>query len=378
MPLKILHTGDLHLGMTFRNRSYPEDLRKTLVKARFETLQGLVERANGEKCQLFIVAGDLFHRTNVSRETVLRAAEILSGFNGNCVAVLPGNHDYLEGFDSLWKTFRENALDHLLVLEETSPYSLEDYNLEAVLYPAPCHRKHSPENRLGWIRELEEKLPGKWHLGIAHGSVKGISPDFDSRYFPMEEEEFRDLDLDHWCLGHTHVRYPDSDSSPGIVFAYCGTPEPDGFDCRHGGFARLTTLGDEGDLHSLSLVETGCFRFREIEREVKSAGDLHHLKRELAGEGANTLVRLSLGGVLPREDYHSRHEILEELKEELAYLEVDDSEMVLEISPETISAEFPRDSFPYLLLSRLADRGEKEALQQAYQLVRKVKKDDHR
>jgi len=373
MPLKILHTGDIHLGMTFKSRSYPDDLRKALVQARFKTLEKLVERANQEECHLFIVAGDLFHRTNVSQEAVLRAVETLSKFNGNCVAVLPGNHDYLDEFDTLWKNFKDNAFDSLLLLEETFPYNLKDYNLEAVLYPAPCHRKHSTENRLGWIRELEEKPPARWHLGIAHGSVKGVSPDFDSQYFPMEDEELRELGLDHWCLGHTHVRYPDLDSSQNSFYAYCGTPEPDGFDCSHGGYARVTTIDDEGVLHS-HTVHTGQFRFREIKREVKSADDLYDLKQELVGEGENTLAKLALSGNLSQEDYSRRHNIVEELKETLAYIEFDDSEMAMEISPETISTEFAEGSFPYLLLNRLANRGENEALQQAYQLVKKVKK----
>ncbi|HPZ64900.1 MAG TPA: metallophosphoesterase, partial [Bacillota bacterium] len=65
MPLKVLHTGDLHLGMTFNSRGYPEALRRRLVEARLKVLERLVETANGEGCQLFIVAGDLFHRTRV-------------------------------------------------------------------------------------------------------------------------------------------------------------------------------------------------------------------------------------------------------------------------------------------------------------------------
>ncbi len=373
MSLKILHTGDIHLGMTFKSRSYPDNLRKILVESRFKTLERLVERANQKECHLFIVAGDLFHRTNVSREAVLRAVEILSKFNGNCVAVLPGNHDYLNEFDYLWKNFKENAFDNLLLLEESLPYDLKDYNLEAVLYPAPCHRKHSSENRLGWIRELEEKPPARWHLGIAHGSLKGVSPDFQSQYFPMEEEELKELGLDHWCLGHTHVRYPDLDSSQDCLYVYCGTPEPDGFDCNHSGYARITTIDHEGVLHS-HTVNTGEFRFREIEKEVQSADDLYDLQQELAGEGENTLAKLVLRGTLPQEDYYRRHSIVEELKEVLTYFELEDSEVAMEITPETISTEFARDSFPYLLLSRLAERGENQALQEAYQLVKKVKK----
>ena len=45
MSLKVLHTADLHLGMTFGNRNYPEAVRQQLVEARYQTLELLVELA---------------------------------------------------------------------------------------------------------------------------------------------------------------------------------------------------------------------------------------------------------------------------------------------------------------------------------------------
>lgn len=373
MPLKVFHTGDVHLGMTFRNRGYPEPVRESLVEARFTALSRLVELANREECQLFLVAGDLFHRNNVSREAVLKALEILSRFKGNCVAVLPGNHDFWDEFSPMWKYFQEHAFDNAIILSDTAPYDLKEFNLDLVLYPAPCHSKHSGENSLGWLKVLRKRPAARWHLGVAHGSVKGVSLDFDSQYFPMEEEELKELRLHHWCLGHTHVRYPDLEVSRQAVFTYCGTPEPDGFDCSHEGYARITLLDDQGNLESRSIV-TGRFSFREIRREIASLEDLRELSRELSPGGENTLLRLALSGSLSREEYSQRQEIYQDLRDSLAYLEVDDSALALEITPATIAAEFTEGSFPYLLLTRLAERGEKEALQVAYQLVKKVKR----
>ena len=57
MALIIFCTSDLHLGMKFAN--YPDNIRESLVEARFKTLKRLVEKANSEKCDLFVVAGDL-------------------------------------------------------------------------------------------------------------------------------------------------------------------------------------------------------------------------------------------------------------------------------------------------------------------------------
>ncbi len=375
--LKIFHTADLHLGMTFRNRNYPEQVRNNLVEARFETMAGLVERANRENCHLFLVAGDLFHRANVSQKVILRALEILSRFAGSCVALLPGNHDYWDEFSPLWKSVQQNAFDNLVLLSQAVPYHLGDYDLDLVLYPAPCDRKHSHTGRVAWISALGERPPARWHLGVAHGAVRGISPDFEGHYFPVEEEELAAMRLHHWCLGHTHMRYPDADTSRGTVFSICGTPEPDGFSCSHDGYARIITLDEGGDVESRTFT-TGRFRFREAKRELKSLDELVALKDEFVssadGRAEDTLLKLALSGFLSREEYTARKAVLEELHKALAYMELDEEELSIDISPDTIAEEFARDSFPYMLLSRLAGKGEEEALQLAYRLIKKVKK----
>ena len=94
MSLKIFCTSDLHLGMKFAN--YPDNIRESLVEARFKTLENLVEKANSEKCDLFAVAGDLFDRISVAKGDIARAAQTLGEFQGQLVTVLPGNHDYIE------------------------------------------------------------------------------------------------------------------------------------------------------------------------------------------------------------------------------------------------------------------------------------------
>lgn len=371
MSIKIFHTGDIHLGMTYNNRGYPQGVRDELVEARFKTLARLVELANHEKCRLFLVAGDLFHRTNVPRQSVLKALEILNSFEGNCVAVLPGNHDFRDEFSVLWKTFLDAAPDNVLLLDRTEPYDLRDFNLDMTLFPAPCDSKHSGENRLGWIRELG-KRPAGIGLGVAHGSVKGVSPDFEDRYFPMEERELAELNLHHWCLGHTHVTYPGGLTSES-PFTYCGTPEADGFDCKHSGFARIILLDDQDNLES-RCVDTGRFKFNELCKEIINLDDLLELEREFAGKGENILLKLSLNGTLPRDEYNARWEIIDRIRESLFYMELDESSLSVEITFDTIAEEFARESFPFLLLSRLAEKGETEALQVAYQMIKKVKK----
>lgn len=372
MALKVFHTGDLHLGMLYQNRGYPEEVRQELVEARFTVLERMVERANEEECQLFVVAGDLFERLKIKEEQILRATRALSHFNGVC-AVLPGNHDYYTPAGFLWGKFREHSADHLVLLFDPRPYSLQDYGLDVVLYPAPCQAKHSPVSGLQWILKLAEKPEARWHLGLAHGTVEGFSPDFDQNYFPMKEEELSSAGLHFWFLGHTHVRIPARDEFLNNTFAYCDTPEPDGFGCRHAGSAWIILLDDDGNVEG-KAVTTGSYSFKDLEKTVSKAEEIEELARQLAKEGGRTLARVKLQGILPREDFENRRHLRDDMEEKLFYLEWDDTQLQVAISRDTIGEIFPEGSFPYLLLERLATGGDQKALQMAYTLLKGVKK----
>ncbi len=375
MDLRVFHTGDLHLDMLYQSRGYPEEVREELVEARYRVLEKMVEEANRQDCHLFVLAGDLFDRATVKENSVLKALDTLSRFEGVC-AVLPGNHDYYTPHSSLWESVRKHAAPNVLALFQNSPYDLRDYGLDVALYPAPCHARRSLQNRMGWIWELHHRPEVRWHLGVAHGSLEEYSPDFQENYFPMREEELISAGMHFWFLGHTHARIPEGEHFDGHTFAYCGTPEPDGFGCRHTGTAWVVELNENGKIEG-TTVSTGQYCFWNLERRVTSPEDMEEIVRELTEDGGKTLARLNLHGSLPREDFENRQRWIEELQEKLFYLELDDTGLQVEITRETIAELFPESSFPYMLLNRLVERGDQKALQVAYSLIKEVNKYDH-
>jgi len=356
---------------------YPE-VQGELSEARFSTFASLVERANAEGCALFVVAGDLFDRTSVSKETIARAAHSLGEFQGQLAAVLPGNHDYLaHASRSLWTEFGERMGDNTLLLAEKHPYPIQHYGLDAVLYPAPCDAKHSGRSAIGWVKTAarEKWGAGGFRIGVAHGSLKGLSPGLDEeRYFPMSKEELLSCGLDLWLLGHVHSRYPERPDLPDRVF-YPGTPEPDGFDCGHGGSAWILTVKDDRSVEALPL-STGKYRFLHHAASLGSAGDVENLKATFASpEGARTLCKLSLAGRLPRDLFRGVPRLEEEIRKKIFYLHspLDTEALREEIKKEDIEREFSEDSFPYRLLGSLADEGDHEALQIAYEMILEAK-----
>lgn len=375
MALKILHTADIHIGMTFASRGYRDDIRKQLVEGRFDILGRIIQSANENGCAMLVVAGDLFDRPNVKKADIAKTARILKQFDGKCIAVLPGNHDFYDPSGELWKNFQENALDNSVLLSEAKPYSLDELGLDidAVLYPAPCNDKHSERSNIVWIHALNERPRAKWHIGIAHGSLNGVCPDTNGRYYNMDEKTLKGLGLDLWLLGHSHVRHPDQDQFDDYRVIYSGTPEPDGFDCRHGGYFWLVTLEDDGKISGQS-VSSGKFHFREINKQINSGEDVERIREEIIKlSPKNHLIKLIISGRLSREEMDLWNEVYKEIGEAVAYVEREDSGLALEITREIIEEEFTKGSLPYKVLTDLLESGDKRTLQMAYELIQEVR-----
>lgn len=366
MSIKIFHTGDIHLGMKFT--SYPEGIRSILSDSRYLTLEGMVKKANEMECSLFVVAGDLFNTTQISKRDIDRTVNILDKFLGNCVLVMPGNHDYDNGMVDLWKQFNSHHRENILYLGEMKPFDLEDYGLDVIVYPAPCHAKHSEENNLGWIKESDISDSGKYHIGIAHGALEGISPDLAGEYFYMGKQELEDIPVDIWLLGHTHVSYPVEQNVIGWKVFNAGTPEPDGLNFRHAGGAWIITIDEKRNVKG-ERVETGRYRFFDEAFLIKDDDELEKVKEwALVGDPSKRIIRLTLTGRVSHNTHKNLRIFYNDLEEKLAYLIVDDSKLRVRIDKETIDKEFTHGSFPYEFLNRLIE--DDESLQIAYDLIR--------
>ncbi len=364
MPLSILATADLHLGMKFAGLP---DVQAALAEARFACLERLVATANERRTDLLLVAGDLFHRVTVAKRDVLRAAQALRAFEGRLAAVLPGNHDHLSpGQDSLWPAFREACGDRVLLLDESRPYPLAHFDLDVCLYPGPCRLKHSATNAIGWVKAATRDPRSRHHVGVAHGSLAGVSPDLDQSYYPMRETELAGMGLDLWVLGHTHLRYPERPGRASRVF-FPGTPEPDGYDCAHAGTAWLLRLDDGGGVEAEPL-ETGAYRFAHEELGTVSAADIAALAARHAGlEAGREVLKVRLSGRIGREERGILAETERTLRSRVIHLDWDDTAVRERIDRAAIDAEYATGSFPHRLLSSLID--DPEALEIAHGLL---------
>jgi DNA repair exonuclease SbcCD nuclease subunit len=374
-PLRIIHTADNHIGLRFTGRPYPDDLKSRLIDERFLALERIVALANSRSADLLVIAGDLFENTRVLAATVKRAAEILNGFSGVHVVILPGNHDFFEpGNDTLWGRFCDAMKENLIVLlSKQEPLSMLIGETDVVFYPGPCVSKHSTTNAIGWI-EGESKNPAAINIGVAHGSVSGVSPDKDEKYYPMTPDDLRRAEVDFWLLGHTHLRYPSEPVTEGSLFYIPSTHTPDGFDCEHEGYIWCLDI-HPGKKVIAESVRTGAFRFHEWQRTVDSQESIERLKKEIAAlNPETTLLKLILSGRLSVEEINRLGELVSKIGLEFCYAEVYHDNVAQNIDRQYIDANFSRDSLPHRLLSAFAEKPEDNlVLQLAHELIKEAR-----
>ncbi len=365
MALKIFHTGDIHIGMRFNNYG---EVKEKLIEARFNSLESMINKSNELNADMFVVAGDLFNSIKVAKKDVKRTVNILNKFNGNCVLVLPGNHDYDDGVVELWKDFQDMPSEKIMVLNDIAAHSMEDYDLDLTIYSAPCNSKHSKENSLTWFKETGLQEGSKYHIGIAHGALEGLSPDIEGNYYYMAMEELHSIPTDLWLLGHTHVRYPLVEKISNHKIYNAGTPEPDGLDYKDEGSAWFIKLEDEKV--EAERIRTGQFRFYDKNFLIDRDEDLEEIRAwALEGDPSRKLVRLNLKGNLSKEAYEGLNQFYQDLEHHLLHLIIEDSNLRVRINKDIIDQEFTHGSFPYEFLHGLTE--DEEALQIAYDLVRR-------
>jgi len=372
MGIKIFHTADLHLGMRFAG--YP-DVQDELINARYKTLEKLVSLANRENCTLFVIAGDLFDRTTLNVKDISRAARALNEFNGELIIILPGNHDYYTHDSNLWNEFSKHAGDRVLILKNPDIYDLNKYHLKIKIYAAPCSAKHSSENMIKWVNSRKNSENDSIKIGLAHGSLEGVSPDFDKTYYPMTRKELESSGLDLWLLGHTHLPWPENpDKNSRILIP--GTPEPDGFDCNHQGSAFIIDLESSSDM-KVQKVSTGKYRFSINQASLYDDNDITSMKQKYTGDEFNNVVlRLILKGRLRKEELDRVEESIGLINNNVLLLQTVKDELQESITSDLINSKFTENSFPHQLLFSLLEEKEEissKSLQKAYDLIREVR-----
>lgn len=314
--MRILHTGDLHLDSAFssfgaRDAENYRELGRTLLKNVFEC-------AEYEKCQMILIAGDLFDSRFVSNDTrslfvsLVRAAKIP-------VVISPGNHDsYSE--NSFYSIIKKENIENLYIFDSPSLASFDFDELRVRVFGYAFTSSALVENPL-----LSGEFPAEnGYLKILCAHADTASP--LSKYAPISVTELQRFGFAYCALGHIH-NYSENDAAASV--RYCGFAEGRSFDELGEGGVLIVDVDELGCLARRISLSSRAFFIKELnltgsEEDVSDkisefikAGDFppnSYLRLNVTGNADSQAIKLARG---------AQKKIAEEAG--LEYLEIVDS-----------------------------------------------------
>lgn len=231
MAIRVLHTGDLHIGNFPGPEQNGENVRyKDICKC----LDALVAGAKKEKPDIAVIAGDIFHQARVWSDRGLKeqqtAVKFLRELSKVCpVVVMRGtpNHDSEEQFKTLESTFEGDDGVHIITQPEVGTYhSYGGKSIQIACLPGfdrgYFRAKHpglskEEENEI-FTKSIEDMIIGlKAQCGagsptvlVSHYTITGCNMEsgqtaFFSQFEPVVyPSTLAAADFDLVCFGHIH------------------------------------------------------------------------------------------------------------------------------------------------------------------------------
>lgn len=286
--VRILHTGDLHLGSSFAYSRLPEQVGRMRRQELWETFSAIIEMVKKERVDILLIAGDLFEYDYCSTADVMRIDRKFREIEEVQVCISPGNHDPAVR-DSLYYTYKWSPNVHIFKNRYLEGIKLD--NLNTTVWG------------LGWDgTEIREELLKGFcasddgiNILLMHCDV--VRNGYSSNYLPVLPDQLAICGVHYAALGHIHKK-GEITGGGRVVARYCGSPEPLDFGevGEHGVYT-----GDVGrDMTSIRFVPVAKRKF--ITRDIvidptytpeKIIGELRSVVTAL---GDNNLYRFELVG----------------------------------------------------------------------------------
>ena len=213
MALKVLATGDIHIGK--KSSSVKQDTEESATKYSWNKI---VDYAIKNEVDVLVLTGDIVDQDNRYFEAI---GPLQSGFEKLKQADIPvymvaGNHD----FDVLPQLINSERYDNIHLLGANGIWEMKIFskNGEQIQFVGwSFSNRHASEDPLLKfnISEIDSNITT---IGLVHGDVNVP----DSIYAPIDFNNFSITPVHVWILGHIHKPQMLKESEP-IVY-YPGSP----------------------------------------------------------------------------------------------------------------------------------------------------------
>lgn len=336
MP-KLLHTGDIHLGVKLSGLGRTGDRVRASIK---NTFTRTIDLAVSEKVDAFLIAGDLFDSNRVSNSLLRFALSEIERLGEIPCILLPGNHDCLEK-GSVVLNLEEDRPENLYIFSDPDDPVITLADKEMTFYGMPNLSNRSTTNPVAAVKRREGEGA---HILLAHGSYM-IPNKTEPDDHPFDLDSIENSGFDYVALGHWHSAF--ELPTKQVRAAYCGSPERLAFDQSGAGNVLLVDVGDSVKIEKKPVGET---IWDEINLSTSNFMYTIEVERELQQHvGDKKLLRVTLSGVKNSETYIDTEEIVRNLKDSFLFVEVIDKTeatpgdlLDLKLPPTTILGQFIR------------------------------------
>ena len=209
--IKFIHTGDLHLGLQFKNVGFHREKAENRRLELWDTFERIVDKGIEDKVDFLFIAGDLFEEEYFTLGDMKRVRDNLAKAWNINIIITAGNHD----------TLRENSLynrvewpDNITIFSSEGIEKKEFLDKNTTVYG---YSWDSGENEMDIFKDFSGIDEEKINILIIHGDVFSK----EGPYLPLDKKLLENMGFDYIGLGHIHKPILFSNK-----MAYCGSPEP--------------------------------------------------------------------------------------------------------------------------------------------------------
>jgi len=193
--IKIIHTGDLHLGMTFK---YLGDKSKLHRRDCQDVFSNIVDLCIKEKVDSLLIAGDLFDDPNPSKSIVTFVIDELKRLKEKniLVFIISGNHDPYKK-ESIWFEYKFPSNVIIFDSHGLEPKTVGNLTVYGIAYT---------NNTKEPLDNFKAEKSDNFKVGLIHGSTTNIKSEEEPEYSyrPIKKLQIDNSNLDYIALGHFH------------------------------------------------------------------------------------------------------------------------------------------------------------------------------
>lgn len=272
--MKIIHTADVHLGMSFSTASFAKDFGKEKRKAILKNMVNIISYCEKEKADILLIAGDLFEGDTMPIKEVQDIAYHLGKLSHTKVFICAGNHDPKSEAGTIY-SYGDWKESTYIFTKNYETMIFEDFTITSVSWkdkgPMILDKKALEIERQK-IKEDEENKEKK-HILMLHGDVYTKND-----YLYLDTKMLSSLGYDYIALGHIHKKDIIND-----LIVYPGSPEPLDFsETGEHGFIEVNIEDyEERRKKEIKFIPSMIHEMKRIEHDITKMNSIAEIEESL-------------------------------------------------------------------------------------------------